>query len=104
MPTVDIDWLLSQLFGSLTVRDSYYMQELYAAADRMAYGDMLFGQTDMTQMERDDLALHILNAGAAIVRQLNQLQVYESDGYFPYAFSQYKSDGILIFTTASRTG
>lgn len=103
MPTVDIDWMYSQIFDAISnSRENTWKQELYGVADRMAFGDMLYGHSDMTQMERDDLALRIISAGQSFVHYLLRMRAYENDGYFPYAFSQFRSDGLLVFLARQR--
>lgn len=103
MPTVDIDWLYSQIFNAIgTYQENTWKQELYGVADRMAFSDMLYGHNDMTQMERDDLALKIISAGQAAVDYLFRMRAYESDGFFPYAFSEFRSDGLLVFLARQR--
>ncbi|WP_144106668.1 hypothetical protein [Paraburkholderia sp. BCC1886] len=102
MPTVDVDWLFQQLFGSVQVQDISYSRELYGIADHMAFGDGLWGHNDVTESERLELAQRIILAGEAVTQELHTLGAYQQDGFFPYRFKQYRNDGFLIFERTDR--
>lgn len=103
MPSIDIAMLFQTLYEAIAFRDKYYQMALYHLATRMAHHDLLIETNTLSQMDRDELELMIINAGHAIARQLEYMRLYHPTGQLLYRFREYRNDSTLIFELAPLT-